>query len=265
MPNFDKIMERLHKLESLRLEPVDSDLLEDALATVNLQTPIQSIEESFDTFVQESAFVDEEIYSKAYNSSPYTYGDYYVQSPELIDLINSLPFNLQQSLPTLRKQKKVNQAIVYNKAKSELIIVKKDDVDFYLSRGYNLIDERVTYEETISGADTLYTDGTGKVSGYDKPLFTRNRRELSKFKGKVFELPPELYKRLKKGRKKYESWNQYIEEDGDEQHISAMRTFSLKNSGRPIVIQNTETGERAMLRRRYSDNRLQYNRRKRMN
>ena len=50
----------------------------------------------------------------------------------------------------------------------------------------------------------------------------------------------------------------YIQEEGDEAVVNDIRRYSLRNSRSPVVIQNTETGERAMLRRRHSDNRLRY-------
>ena len=125
MPNFDKIVERLHKLESLRLEPVDSDLLENALETINWETPIQSIEESFDSLFKSLLSLTRKFTAKRTTVSPYTYGDYYVQSPELIDLINSLPFNLQQSLPTLRKQKKSIKPLFTARLKVNLSLSKR--------------------------------------------------------------------------------------------------------------------------------------------
>ena len=65
---------------------------------------------------------------------------------------------------------------------------------------------------------------------------------------------------MSKGRTKYESWGSYIQEEGDEEVVTSIRKYSLRNSRSPVVIQNTETGERAILRRKHSDNRLRYNR-----
>ena len=267
MPSFEKTIERLLKLEIMRLEPSEPECMAESLSLFDESQPIKSIESAFDMFVDNSAFIEEEIYSKTYQNMPGTYGNYYVQSPEVMDLVRSLPFNLRQALPGLGKQKKINQAILFNKIKSELIIVNKDEMDFYLARGYNLIDEQVAYasEETISGADGLNTDGTGKVRGFDKPLFMRNRKELSKYLGKVFEIPPALFDRMKKGRRKFESWGGYIEEEGDETFVSDIKTYSLRNNGRPVIIQNSDTGERAMLRRKQGDNRLKYNRKRNAN
>ena len=73
-----------------------------------------------------------------------------------------------------------------------------------------------------------------------------------------------MFERMSKGRTKYESWGSYIQEEGDEAVVNDIRKYSLRNSRSPVVIQNTETGERAMLRRRHSDNRLRYNRNKAM-
>ena len=261
MHNFNKICERLTKLESLRLEPVDPEKLNDALR-MDENRPVESLEESFDEFVKESAFIDEELYTPSSDVYQTSYGTYQVQSPETIDLIRSLPIELRQSLSTLRQKKKPNEIVVYSKDKGEVIIVSKDDMEEYLASGYNLI-----YEDTaianISGVDEPYADTSGafnKVSGKNTPLFKKNKKELKRFKGRIFDVSPAMFERMSKGRTKYESWNSYIQEEGDESVVNDIRRFSLRNSRSPVVIQNTETGERAILRRRHSDNRLRYNR-----
>ena len=261
MHNFNKICERLTKLESLRLEPVDPEKLNDALR-MDENRPVESLEESFDEFVKESAFIDEELYTPSSDVYQTSYGTYQVQSPETIDLLRSLPIELRQSLSTLRQKKKPNEIVVYSKDKGEVIIVSKDDMEEYLASGYNLI-----YEDTaianMSGVDEPYADTSGafnKVSGKNTPLFKKNKKELKRFKGRIFDVSPAMFERMSKGRAKYESWNSYIQEEGDESVVNDIRRFSLRNSRSPVVIQNTETGERAILRRRHSDNRLRYNR-----
>ena len=267
MPNFNKIISRLHKLRLMGSEPVSPDTLNDALDGVNLDTPVESIEESFDKYVKDSAFIDEETYSTDSNYPMYsTSGSYYVQSPETMDLIRSLPAELRQTLSTLQTQKKSNQIIVYSKPRGMLLIVNKDEMDDYIKAGYKLI-----YEDTaianMSGVDEPYADTSGafnKVSGKNTPLFKKNKKELKRFKGRIFDVSPAMFERMSKGRTKYESWNSYIQEEGDESVVNDIRRFSLRNSRSPVVIQNTETGERAILRRRHSDNRLRYNRNKAM-
>ena len=261
MHHFNKRCERLTKLESLRLEPVDPEKLNDALR-MDENRPVESLEESFDEFVKESAFIDEELYTPSSDVYQTSYGTYQVQSPETIDLIRSLPIELRQSLSTLRQKKKPNEIVVYSKDKGEVIIVSKDDMEEYLASGFNLI-----YEDTaianMSGVDEPYADTSGafnKVSGKNTPLFKKNKKELKRFKGRIFDVSPAMFERMSKGRAKYESWNSYIQEEGDESVVNDIRRFSLRNSRSPVVIQNTETGERAILRRRHSDNRLRYNR-----
>ncbi len=265
MPNFKKICERLTKLEALRLEPVDPDKLNKALR-VDDETPIESLEKSFDEFVNESAFIEEEVYSYSNNVMPSAgYGSFYVQSPETMDLIRSLPYQIRQSLSSLRKQKKPDEIIVYSKDKGELIIVKKDEMSDYIAGGYNLIYEEDSGIANVSGVDEPYGDTSGafdRVSGKNTPLFKKNRKELKKFKGKIFDVSPAMFERMNKGRTRYESWSSYIQEEGDEAVVNDIRRYSLRNSKSPVVIQNTETGERAMLRRRHSDNRLRHNRNK---
>ena len=264
MPNFNKIIDRLHKLRLLGSEPVDQNLLNKSLSNINRDNPVESIEESFDEYVKDSAFIDEETYSTDSNYPMYsTSGSYFVQSPETIDLIRSLPAELRQTLSSLRTQKKSNQIIVYSKPRGLLLIVNKDQMDEYINAGYKLI-----YEEAIansSAVDSVYTDTSGsfdRVAGKNTPLFKKNKKELKKFKGRIFDVSPAMFERMSKGRTKYESWGSYIQEEGDEEIVNSIRKYSLRNSRSPVVIQNTETGERAMLRRRHSDNRLRYNRNK---
>ena len=264
MPNFNKIIDRLHKLRLLGSEPVDQNLLNKSLSNINRDNPVESIEESFDEYVKDSAFIDEETYSTDSNYPMYsTSGSYFVQSPETIDLIRSLPAELRQTLSSLRTQKKSNQIIVYSKPRGLLLIVNKDQMDEYINAGYKLI-----YEEAIansSAVDSVYTDTSGsfdRVAGKNTPLFKKNKKELKRFKGRIFDVSPAMFERMSKGRTKYESWGSYIQEEGDEEIVNSIRKYSLRNSRSPVVIQNTETGERAMLRRRHSDNRLRYNRNK---
>ena len=264
MPNFNKIIDRLHKLRLLGSEPVDQNLLNKSLSNINRDNPVESIEESFDEYVKDSAFIDEETYSTDSNYPMYsTSGSYFVQSPETMDLIRSLPAELRQTLSSLRTQKKSNQIIVYSKPRGLLLIVNKDQMDEYINAGYKLI-----YEEAIansSAVDSVYTDTSGsfdRVAGKNTPLFKKNKKELKRFKGRIFDVSPAMFERMSKGRTKYESWGSYIQEEGDEEIVNSIRKYSLRNSRSPVVIQNTETGERAMLRRRHSDNRLRYNRNK---
>ena len=264
MPNFNKIIDRLHKLRLLGSEPVDQNLLNKSLSNINRDNPVESIEESFDEYVKDSAFIDEETYSTDSNYPMYsTSGSYFVQSPETMDLIRSLPAELRQTLSSLRTQKKSNQIIVYSKPRGLLLIVNKDQMDEYINAGYKLI-----YEEALansSAVDSVYTDTSGsfdRVAGKNTPLFKKNKKELKKFKGRIFDVSPAMFERMSKGRTKYESWGSYIQEEGDEEIVNSIRKYSLRNSRSPVVIQNAETGERAMLRRRHSDNRLRYNRNK---
>ena len=69
-------------------------------------------------------------------------------------------------------------------------------------------------------------------------------------------------RRMKEGRERYSRWSDYIEEDGDSDYIIAIKNYSLRNSTSPVVVQDAETGERAILRRRYNDSRLKHNRSK---
>ena len=87
-----------------------------------MTTPVESLEESFDEFVKDSAFIDEEVYSTDSMYPMYSgYGSFYVQSPETMDLIRSLPYQLRQSFMSLRKQKNQMRSLYTAKIEVNLL------------------------------------------------------------------------------------------------------------------------------------------------
>ena len=85
--------------------------------------------------------------------------------------------------------------------KKEALIIDKDELDVYVKRGYSVV-----YEEAnvTFGNASVDTGGSfDKVAGYDLPLFKKNKKELKKYKGKVFEVPSHIFRRLKEGHPRY--------------------------------------------------------------
>ena len=147
--------------------------------------------------------------------------------------------------------------------KKEAIIIKREELPTYVESGYMVVYEEANVAPVPT--DGQFTNTGGKfntVAGFDTLLFGKNRKELKKFKGKVFKIPSSMFKRMKEGRERYSRWSDYIEEDGDSDHIIAIKNYSLRNTTSPVVVQDAETGERAILRRRYNDSRLKHNRSK---
>ena len=161
----------------------------------------------------------------------------------------------------LKKQKSDDESVVYSFDKKEALIIKTDELGAYIKRGYTVI-----YEEanaTFGGSTSSDTSGSfDKVAGYDLPLFKKNKKELKKYKGKVFEVPSHIFRRLKEGHPRYSRWADYIHEEDDANFIDTIKNYSMRNPRSPVVIRNEENGEMAIMRRRTNDARLKHNRSK---
>lgn len=87
--------------------------------------------------------------------------------------------------------------------------------------------------------------------------FPRHSGLVKEYKGaKVFQVSPDVYEKVT-GRSKGDRWNKTLPEDMD--GISVIRQYSLRNPNKPIVIQNSATGDMKYLRRRLNDQRLKHN------
>jgi hypothetical protein len=83
---------------------------------------------------------------------------------------------------------------------------------------------------------------------------------VSEYKGvKVFQLTPEEFNQVT-GRRKYERWSKTL---GESPNLGIIKSYSLKRPGNPIIVQNKDTGEMKMIRRRLNDQRLKHNRKNR--
>ena len=111
----------------------------------------------------------------------------------------------------------------------------------------------------------LLSDTSGsfdKVAGYDLPLFKKNKKELKKYKGKVFEVPSHIFRRLKEGHPRYSRWADYIHEEDDANFIDTIKIIPCVIHAVLVVIRNEEDGDMAIMRRRTNDARLKHNRSK---
>ena len=83
---------------------------------------------------------------------------------------------------------------------------------------------------------------------------------VSEYKGvKVFQLPAEEFD-VAARRRKGDRWSSTLGERS--KGLAAIRSYSLRNPGKPVIVQHEQTGEMKMLRRRLNDQRLKHNRRK---
>jgi hypothetical protein len=103
--------------------------------------------------------------------------------------------------------------------------------------------------------------GTFKtVSGPDGPTLQRKRRkELQLYAGKVFTVSEAEFNRLKSTGAKARGarWSSYVDEESEIGR--EIKSYSMRNPSKPVVIKNGVTGETMFVRRRWNDNRLRHN------
>ena len=175
-----------------------------------------------------------------------------------IDMIDA---SIRRQVLALNRKKSDDESIVYSFDKKEALIIKKDELGDYTQKGYSVIFEEVNV--TFGGSTSTDTSGSfDKVAGYDLPLFKKNKKELKKYKGKVFEVPSHIFRRLKEGHPRYSRWADYIHEEDDANFIDTIKNYSMRNPRSPVVIRNEEDGDMAIMRRRTNDARLKHNRSK---
>lgn len=116
-------------------------------------------------------------------------------------------------------------------------------------------DLAVANKTTPSGSFSTISGPDKKLS---KKILRRGVRELKKYEGKVFMVSAEEFEKLKDGKIRGERWNKYIDEDSD--LGNEIKSYSLRNPTKPVVVKNEETGEMVFLRRKQTDGRLRHNR-----
>ena len=255
MKSFEKLCERLIKMEGLRATPVEVESFNNCLQDSN------SAEEAYEKYTQSSVF-EEFSYDSNYPELypvPRSYANYSSEGPRCYE--DSIEPPLRAAVLSLKDKKRADQSVVYSYDKKEALIISKDELDDYVKRGYSVIYEEANV--TFGNAPAADTDGSfDKVAGYDLPLFKKNKKELKKYKGKVFEVPSHIFRRLKEGHPRYTRWADYIHEEDDANFINLIKDYSMRNPRSPVVIRNEEDGDMAIMRRRTNDARLIHNRSK---
>jgi len=187
-----------------------------------------------------------------------------VDSPETISYELNIDPAIRSKVLALKKSKKPDEAVVYNPDTKTAEVVDKSETNDYVQKGFKVIYEEANVAPVPGPAGFTNTSGSfDTVAGMDKRLGKkRNKRELDKFNGRTFDLTPDMFRRMKEGKERYSRWSQFIEEEEDGPVIDQIRSFSLRNPTSPVVIRDTESGEKAILRRKTNDSRLRHNRNK---
>ena len=255
MKSFEKLCERLIKMEGLRATPVDVESFNNCLQDSN------SAEEAYEKYTQSSVF-EEFSYDSNYPELypvPRSCANYSSEGPRGYE--DSIEPPLRAAVLSLKDKKRADQSVVYSYDKKEALIISKDELDDYVKRGYSVIYEEANV--TFGNAPAADTDGSfDKVAGYDLPLFKKNKKELKNYRGKVFEVPSHIFRRLKEGHPRYSRWSDYIHEEDDANFINLIKDYPMRNPRSPVVIRNEEDGDMAIMRRRTNDARLKHNRSK---
>jgi hypothetical protein len=259
MIGYETLKKKLVSLDAARLNPVSVDFFDKCMSESS------SLEEAHEKYISNGGVYEEFSYGV---SAPTLYPvpnsyDNSTIDKEQIGFVGNIDAAIRQQALNLKSIKKPDQSVVYSDLKKEAIIIDKVDLDDFVKRGYIVVYEEANVAPAPTGGQFTNTDGAfNKVAGVDKILFGKNKKELKKYKGKVFEIPSAMFKKMKEGRERYSRWSDYIEEDGDTDLITTIKNYSFKNSTSPVIIQDEETGERAILRRRTDDFRLKHNRSK---
>ena len=254
MKSFTALCESLVKSAEIRHTPADIDFFTQCLIEND------NVESAYDSYIKRSVF---EEFSYPYADTtlypiPMTYG---AGDEGIRGMVDKIEGPIRKKVLALKKIKRDDQSVVYSADKREALIISKDELTAYVKRGYSVVYEEVNV--TSANAPAANTDGSfDKVAGYDLPLFKKNKKELKKYKGKVFEVPSHIFRRLKEGHPRYSRWADYIHEEDDANFINLIKDYSMRNPRSPVVIRNEEDGDMAIMRRRTNDARLKHNRSK---
>lgn len=173
----------------------------------------------------------------------------YIESPETLDNFATLPTELRRSVANLKRQKTKDQSIVFSKDRGEAKLISKSELDTHIKHGYVVLFEEMGTGTiaNASKADAPYTNTSGsfdRVGGFNKVLMGNPR----------FRIPNKLYNRLRSKKKR--KFGRF-----EEELPNTVRSYSLRNPNKPVVIQDEDSGELSLYRRRYNDQRLKHNRR----
>ena len=259
MISYDELKMRLLKSEDARQSPLDEDAFNESLLKS------KRIDEAYDNYVGDAGLFEEFSFASNYPTLypiPLSYDSSSIDS-EQIGFEGDIEPAIRQQVLSLKKEKRPDQSVVYSNDEKKAIIISKTELPEYTKTGWIVVYEEANVAPVPTDGQFSNTNGAfNTVAAKDSLLFKKNKKELKKYKGKIFDVPPEIFKRMQEGKARYSQWSQFIEEEDDSPVVDAIKSYSLRNPTSPVVIQNSDTGERAILRRRTNDSRLKHNRRK---
>ena len=216
----------------------------------------EHLTESLDEVVKAKQLFEEIYYNAAFPRSSMGSTEGERGFSDVVDpKIRGAVFNLIKGL-------KDDESVVYSDDRKKAEIVKTREVPDYISRGYIVIHEEANVAPVPTNGQFSNSTASDKVSSRDTLLFGKNRKELKNYKGKKFKVSPHIFRRFEEGHARYSRWDSYIEEEDDSPIIDSIKKYSLRNPTKPVVIENCESGEVVILRRRTNDSRLKHNRSK---
>ena len=159
MRTFDEVMQRLRMYEGVRQTPVDA--------------------ETFHKNLLESNDISE-IYGGSLPTARYPIPNNYnqsVESPKTIDFTDSIDPAIRNKVIALRKHKNKDESVVYSDDKKEALVIKKDEVPDYISKGYMVIYEEANVTMSPTGGQFVNTNGAfDVVGGADRRLKKRKKK-----------------------------------------------------------------------------------------
>ena len=169
---------------------------------------------------------------------------------------------IRDAVLNLIKRSKEDESVVYSDDRKHAEIIKTNELPDYISRGYIVIHEEANVAPVPTKGQFSNSSASDKVTSRDTLLFGKNKKEIKNYKGKKFKVSPHIFRRFEEGHARYNRWDSYIEEEDDSPIIDSIKKYSLRNPTKPVVIENCESGEVVILRRRTNDARLKHNRSK---
>ena len=261
MISYDELKMRLLKMEDARQSPINKDAFNESIMNA------KRLDEAYDNYVGDAGLFEEFSYASNYPTLypiPISYDNSSIDA-EQVGFEGDIDPAIRQQVLNLKDVKRPDQSVVYNNDQKKAIIILKTELPEYTKTGWIVVYEEANVSPVGDRGSSGFadTDGTfDKIAAQDSLLFKKNKKELKKYKGKIFDVPSEIFKRMQEGKARYSQWSKFIEEEDDSPVVDAIKSYSLRNPTSPVVIQNSDTGERAILRRRTNDSRLKHNRRK---
>ena len=99
-----------------------------------------------------------------------------VESPKTIDFTDSIDPAIRNKVIALRKFKNEDESVVYSDDKKEALVIRKDEVPAYISKGYMVIYEEANVAPVPTGGQFSNTNGVFDVVGADRRLKKRKKK-----------------------------------------------------------------------------------------